>query len=98
VPLVMRASTGLIRLDPLGLDVVYVQAKRYTDRHVGRPDIQAFARALHGERLSVSVRWRPLMAIGMRRTLRVDKAADRLVPSSTRRLSASQYDAGHGYQ
>jgi restriction endonuclease Mrr len=22
---------GLIRLDPLGLDVVYVQAKRYTD-------------------------------------------------------------------
>ena len=39
---------GLIRLDPLGLDVVYVQAKRYTDRHVGRPDIQAFVGALHG--------------------------------------------------
>jgi restriction system protein len=39
---------GLICLDPLGLDVVYVQAKRYTDRHVGRPDIQAFVGALHG--------------------------------------------------
>jgi restriction system protein len=39
---------GLIRLDVLGLDVVYVQAKRYTDRHVGRPDIQAFVGALHG--------------------------------------------------
>lgn len=39
---------GLIRLDRLGLDVVYVQAKRYTDRHVGRPDIQAFVGALHG--------------------------------------------------
>jgi len=39
---------GLIRLDPLGLDVVNVQAKRYTDRHVGRPDIQAFVGALHG--------------------------------------------------
>jgi restriction system protein len=39
---------GLIRLDPLGLDVVYVQAKRYTDRHVGHPDIQAFVGALHG--------------------------------------------------
>jgi restriction system protein len=39
---------GLIRLDKLGLDVVYVQAKRYTDRHVGRPDIQAFVGALHG--------------------------------------------------
>jgi restriction system protein len=39
---------GLIRLDVLGLDVVYVQAKRYADRHVGRPDIQAFVGALHG--------------------------------------------------
>jgi restriction system protein len=39
---------GLIRLDALGLDVVYVQAKRYTDRHVGRPDMQAFVGALHG--------------------------------------------------
>jgi restriction system protein len=43
---------GLIRLDPLGLDVVYVQAKRYTDRHVGRPDIQAFVGALHGAQAS----------------------------------------------
>jgi restriction system protein len=43
---------GLIRLDRLGLDVVYVQAKRYTDRHVGRPDIQAFVGALHGAQAS----------------------------------------------
>jgi restriction system protein len=43
---------GLIRLDKLGLDVVYVQAKRYTDRHVGRPDIQAFVGALHGAQAS----------------------------------------------
>ncbi len=46
---------GLIRLDPLGLDVVYAQAKRYTDRHVGRPDIQAFVGALHGAQASRSV-------------------------------------------
>src|SRR5215218_7900571 len=40
---------GLIRQDLLGLDVVYVQAKRYaTDRKVGRPDIQGFVGALHG--------------------------------------------------
>ena len=32
---------GLIRLDVLGLDIVYLQAKRYTDRHVGWPEIQA---------------------------------------------------------
>jgi restriction system protein len=43
---------GLVRLDPLGLDVVYVQAKRYTDRAVGRPDIQAFVGALHGAQAS----------------------------------------------
>jgi restriction system protein len=46
---------GLIRLDTLGLDVVYVQAKRYTDRHVGRPDIQAFVGALHGAQASPGI-------------------------------------------
>jgi restriction system protein len=46
---------GLVRLDPLGLDIVYVQAKRYTDRAVGRPDIQAFVGALHGAQASRGV-------------------------------------------
>lgn len=40
---------GVIRQDILGLDRIYVQAKRYSeDRAVGRPDIQAFIGALHG--------------------------------------------------
>lgn len=40
---------GVIRQDALGLDRVYVQAKRYAaDRPIGRPDIQAFVGALHG--------------------------------------------------
>jgi restriction system protein len=40
---------GVIRQDPLGLDQIYVQAKRYAaDRSIGRPDIQAFVGALHG--------------------------------------------------
>jgi restriction system protein len=43
---------GLIRLDRLGLDVVYVQAKRYTDKVVGRPDVQAFVGALQGAQAS----------------------------------------------
>jgi restriction system protein len=44
---------GLIRQDPLGLDVVYVQAKRYAaDRTVQRPDVQAFAGALQGAQAS----------------------------------------------
>ncbi|SFF66653.1 winged helix-turn-helix domain-containing protein [Blastococcus tunisiensis] len=40
---------GVIKQDPLGLDRIYVQAKRYAaERTVGRPDIQGFVGALHG--------------------------------------------------
>ncbi|GAA3971666.1 restriction endonuclease [Actinomadura viridis] len=40
---------GVIRQDPLGLDEIYVQAKRFaTHRTIGRPEIQAFVGALHG--------------------------------------------------
>ena len=42
---------GVIRQDALGLDVVYVQAKRYApERKIGRPDIQGFVGALTGAR------------------------------------------------
>lgn len=38
---------GIINEDPLGLDTIYLQAKRYSrERSVGRPDIQSFAGAL----------------------------------------------------
>lgn len=37
---------GVIKEDILGLDVIYIQAKRYTDNNVGSPDIQKFAGAL----------------------------------------------------
>lgn len=40
---------GIIKEDPLGLDVIYLQAKRY-EGTVGRPDIQKFAGALQGQR------------------------------------------------
>jgi restriction system protein len=41
---------GVINEDPLGLDRVYVQAKRYAlGNSVGRPDIQAFVGSLVGE-------------------------------------------------
>ncbi|WP_286237603.1 restriction endonuclease [Neptuniibacter halophilus] len=41
---------GVINEDPLGLDTIYLQAKRYTDSSVGRPDIQAFVGALEMKR------------------------------------------------
>lgn len=37
---------GIISRDPLGLDRIYCQAKRYTDTPVDRPAIQGFAGAL----------------------------------------------------
>ena len=39
---------GLIKEDKLGLDTIYIQAKRWGDKSVGREKIQAFAGALAG--------------------------------------------------
>jgi restriction system protein len=42
---------GIIKEDRLGLDIIYVQAKRWKDSStVGRPEIQKFAGALQGKR------------------------------------------------
>jgi len=40
---------GIIKEDPLGLDIIYIQAKRW-EGTVGRPEIQKFAGALQGQR------------------------------------------------
>ena len=40
---------GIIKEDRLGLDTIYIQAKRWKDA-VGRPEIQRFAGALQGQR------------------------------------------------
>jgi len=40
---------GIIKEDKLGLDIIYVQAKRW-EGTVGRPEIQKFAGALQGQR------------------------------------------------
>ncbi|GAC1633880.1 MAG: restriction endonuclease [Nevskia sp.] len=45
---------GIINEDKLGLDVIYLQAKRW-DSTVGRPEIQKFAGALQGQRASKGV-------------------------------------------
>jgi restriction system protein len=39
---------GIIKEDRLGLDVIYVQAKRWDGNPVGRPAVQEFAGALQG--------------------------------------------------
>jgi restriction system protein len=40
---------GIIKEDKLGLDIIYIQAKRWGNP-VGRPEIQKFVGALHGQR------------------------------------------------
>lgn len=45
---------GIIKEDRLGLDVIYLQAKRW-EGTVGRPEIQRFVGALHGKRAKKGV-------------------------------------------
>jgi restriction system protein len=45
---------GIIKEDKLGLDVIYIQAKRW-EGSVGRPEVQKFAGALQGHRASKGV-------------------------------------------
>lgn len=45
---------GIIKEDKLGLDVIYLQAKRWQGS-VGRPEIQKFVGALHGQRAKKGV-------------------------------------------
>jgi restriction system protein len=45
---------GIIKEDRLGLDVVYLQAKRW-EGTVGRPEVQKFVGALHGQRAKKGV-------------------------------------------
>ena len=46
---------GIITLDRLGLEKVYVQAKRWAKGGVGRPEIQKFFGALAGRRANRGV-------------------------------------------
>jgi restriction system protein len=40
---------GIIKEDRLGLDIIYIQAKRW-ENTVGRPEVQKFAGALQGQK------------------------------------------------
>lgn len=46
---------GIIKEDKLGLDVVYVQAKRWDSNSVGRPDVMQFAGALQAQKANKGI-------------------------------------------
>lgn len=46
---------GVIKEDKLGLDKIYIQAKRYTDKKIGRPDLQQFVGAMENVQKGVFI-------------------------------------------
>lgn len=46
---------GIIKEDRLGLDVVYIQAKRWESNSVGRPDVMQFAGALQAQKANKGI-------------------------------------------
>jgi restriction system protein len=46
---------GVITEDKLGLELLYVQAKRWDNAKVGRPEVQKFVGALHGKKVRKGV-------------------------------------------
>ena len=45
---------GIIKEDRLGLDIIYIQAKKW-ENTVGRPEVQKFAGALQGQRANKGI-------------------------------------------
>jgi restriction system protein len=46
---------GVIKEDRLGLDLLFIQAKKWDSNAVGRPEIQKFVGALHGQKATKGV-------------------------------------------
>jgi restriction system protein len=46
---------GVIKEDRLGLDLLFIQAKKWDSNSVGRPEIQKFVGALHGQKATKGV-------------------------------------------
>ena len=89
---------GVIRQDALGLDVVYVQAKRYApERRIGRPDIQAFVGALNGARADRGI-FITTSSFTADAKAYVDRVQNRLVLIDGKRLAAEMVRRNVGVQ
>ncbi len=89
---------GVIRQDALGLDVVYVQAKRYAvERKIGRPDIQAFVGALNGARADRGI-FITTSSFTAEARAYVDRVQNRLVLIDGQRLAAEMVKRNVGVQ
>ncbi|SDC03237.1 restriction system protein [Raineyella antarctica] len=88
---------GFVDQDALGLSRIYVQAKRYAlDASVGRPEIQAFVGALHGNQANQGVFTTGRFATGARAY--VDSVPTRVILIDGQRLAALMVRYGVGVQ
>lgn len=85
---------GVISEDRLGLDVVYLQAKKW-DSTVGRPEIQRFVGALHGKRAKKGV-FITTSTFSAEATTYVDHIDPKVVLIDGRRLAELMTDCGLG--
>jgi restriction system protein len=85
---------GIISEDRLGLDVVYLQAKKW-DGTVGRPEIQRFVGALHGKRARKGV-FITTSAFSAEAMAYVEHIDSKVVLIDGRRLAELMIDFGVG--
>lgn len=85
---------GIIKEDPLGLDIIYLQAKRW-EGTVGRPEIQKFAGALQGQRArkGIFITTSMFTADALEYTLRIDT---KIILIDGPRLAKLMFDHGVG--
>ena len=95
----VRCATSVccvIKEDKLGLETIYVQAKRWAvDRKVGRPDVQAFAGSLEGMRARKGV-FLTTAGYSDEALEYVNKIEKRIVLIDGRKLVALMFDHGVG--
>ena len=85
---------GIIKEDPLGLDIIYLQAKRW-EGSVGRPEIQKFAGALQGQRArkGIFITTSTFTADALEYTSRIET---KIILIDGSRLSKLMFDHGVG--
>src|SRR5690606_20475520 len=86
---------GIIKEDRLGLDVIHIQAKRWNDRTVGRPDVQSFAGSLDGVRAKKGIFITTSSFSGDARQY-VERIDKRIVLIDGEQLASLMYDYGIG--
>jgi restriction system protein len=86
----------VIKRDPLGLDVLYVQAKRYTNGSIGRQDIQAFAGALPGATRGIFVTTSTFTKQAIDNAKQQDLAGKKIILIDGVELSRLMYEHGIG--